>query len=589
MYYLPLKTKLRITQIKLFIAVFMACCFFQHSLRADAGYDSLVTVNYNTYTKQSLKYYELFKKAALEAESEKKYGAAEGFYRKLGVLANWLGDYDECTKFLLKSIELNKTYSSNRKGLAMSYSLLGFSMKNQNLKEGMAYMEKAIQIQEALNDSMELTSTYDNYGELLRYDGRLDSAIIFYNKSLNLKRKVNDINGIPFSLNKLGNAYRIKGKFDLAIAYLDTSQSIREELDNDFYFIENDIEYGQIYEDWGKFDIAINYFVKAYNRSQEIPYPKALKDCANRLSELYSKKNNFQKAFQYKNLYQHYKDSIENVSTQRTRDAMLMKYETVEKEKKIAEQEAKIVTAELAQRKRLNIIFIIVLVAIAIIITLAFIARYMAFMKEKAVQDGKLELQNEKVRLSRDLHDNIGAELTLIAAETDAISSLTTDEKVKQELKELRNYSTSAMHQLRETIWAIHDKEIDIEGFILKYKQFKMRLVQPYGIKAEYEKQIDNSDVIIKPSKVINLFRVCQEAVNNACKYSGASYLKTTFMLSGNLLSVKVKDNGKGFDLQSVRRGNGLENMKFRIEEIGGSIEFSSNESGTEILIRLPL
>ena len=586
---LPLKTKLKISQIKHLVAVFLACCFFQQNLQAVASYDSLVTVSYNTYTKHSLKYYDLFKQAAQDAEAEKKYGAAEGFYRKLGVLANWLGDYDECTKYLLKSVELNKTYSTNKKGLGMSYSLLGFIMKNQNLKEGLAYMEKAIEIQESLKDSMELTSTYDNYGELLRYDGRLDSAIVYYNKSLNLKRKVGDINGIPFSLNKLANAYRIKGKYELAIAYMDTSQSIREDLDNDFYFIENDIEYGQIYEDWEKYDIAIKYFKKAYNVSLETPYPKALKDCANRLSELYAKKSNYQKAFQYKKLYQHYKDSIENLSTKRTRDAMLMKYETVEKEKKIAEQEAKIVTAELAQRKRLNIIFIIVLVAIAIIITLAFIARYLALMKEKAVQDGKLELQNEKVRLSRDLHDNIGAELTLIAAETDAISSLTSDEKVRQELRELRNYSTSAMHQLRETIWAIHDKEIDIEGFILKYKQFKMRLIQPYKIKAEYEKQVNNPDVIIKPSKVINLFRVCQEAVNNACKYSGATSLKTTFMLNGNLLSVKVRDNGKGFDVQSVNRGNGLDNMKYRIEEVGGSIEFSSNETGTEILIRLPL
>ena len=72
-------------------------------------------------------------------------------------------------------------------------------------------------------------------------------------------------------------------------------------------------------------------------------------------------------------------------------------------------------------------------------------------LREKAVQNGKLEMQNEKIRLSRDLHDNIGAELTMIATESDNISLLVNDTRLKNELKSLRDYSTVARNHLGNT------------------------------------------------------------------------------------------------------------------------------------------
>ena len=114
-----------------------------------------------------------------------------------------------------------------------------------------------------------------------------------------------------------------------------------------------------------------------------------------------------------------------------------------------------------------------------------------------------------------------------------------------------------------------------------------MRITASSGIKAKYDSAIEENNYILKPSRVINLFRVCQEAVNNACKYSEATEILSAFVLNENSFEVIIKDNGNGFEVDQTKGGNGLHNMKSRIAEIGGDIVIKSSNKGTTISIKL--
>ncbi|WP_457618693.1 sensor histidine kinase [Lutibacter sp.] len=82
------------------------------------------------------------------------------------------------------------------------------------------------------------------------------------------------------------------------------------------------------------------------------------------------------------------------------------------------------------------------------------------------------------------------------------------------------------------------------------------------------------------------MFRVVQEAINNAIKYANASEIIININETNNRLIIEVKDNGIGFNLNSVDLGNGLENMQQRIEEINGNITiYSEINKGTSIII----
>jgi signal transduction histidine kinase len=76
-----------------------------------------------------------------------------------------------------------------------------------------------------------------------------------------------------------------------------------------------------------------------------------------------------------------------------------------------------------------------------------------------------------------------------------------------------------------------------------------------------------------------NIYLFCKEAINNAVKYSNATLLELTVKETNNNLEFSVSDNGKGFDAVLVRRGNGLENMQKRADEIGAKLVLQSKEN----------
>ena len=86
------------------------------------------------------------------------------------------------------------------------------------------------------------------------------------------------------------------------------------------------------------------------------------------------------------------------------------------------------------------------------------------------------------------------------------------------------------------------------------------------------------------------MFRVIQEATNNAIKHSQASSVKVSIQSENNMLMIVIKDNGRGFDQNKVSNGFGLSNMQLNIQEIGGeySLETESGQ-GTKIRVKFPL
>jgi len=83
----------------------------------------------------------------------------------------------------------------------------------------------------------------------------------------------------------------------------------------------------------------------------------------------------------------------------------------------------------------------------------------------------------------------------------------------------------------------------------------------------------------------MNIHRVIQEAIHNSLKYADASKIEVTISKNVSNLVLKISDNGKGFDLTSVKRGNGLNNMEKRIQNIGGEIDIKSSSAGTQICV----
>lgn len=198
------------------------------------------------------------------------------------------------------------------------------------------------------------------------------------------------------------------------------------------------------------------------------------------------------------------------------------------------------------------------------------------------------KIQTERERISRELHDNVGSQITNLITGIE-ISNLhvkkNQQDKALSLLQNLDSDARSAMTDLRETIWLLDKEEVQFEIFLEHLKGFIKRQERYLkGMKIEFKADV-NPHKILDPVQSMNLTRIIQEALNNARKYSEASTFKISFKQEGSKFNVILSDNGVGMETEdSHTRGNGIKNMHERAKEIGGSLVITSDKNSGTVL-----
>lgn len=195
--------------------------------------------------------------------------------------------------------------------------------------------------------------------------------------------------------------------------------------------------------------------------------------------------------------------------------------------------------------------------------------------------------EQERRRISADLHDNIGAYATAICADVENIA-LDGPEKTGIHLDSLQKHSKEIINSLRDTIWVLNRNEVTVKGISERMKDYVFKLRPSYGkIHFHIESDIRN-DRKLNSAAALNIFRVVQEALHNALKHSRAKniYLRIT---SDTALEVEVRDDGQGMGEADISGGNGLRNMQARAEESGMKLTVTHPiESGVSVLLTAP-
>lgn len=202
----------------------------------------------------------------------------------------------------------------------------------------------------------------------------------------------------------------------------------------------------------------------------------------------------------------------------------------------------------------------------------------------------KNSLLVEKERIARDLHDNVGAHLAFVVTNLTHIS----DQVEKQpklngrqwsdQLRTIVSYTREAVKLLRETIWAIHQESFTVEEFSERLNQYINRYVQETdGLHVDVL-VTGASGQRLTSTQVLNLFRIVQEALNNVIKHAGATQAMVRMQVgAGGRINLRVHDNGCGFTWANgvSEQHYGLQNMKTRAEELGGTFRVFADEGTT--------
>ena len=203
-------------------------------------------------------------------------------------------------------------------------------------------------------------------------------------------------------------------------------------------------------------------------------------------------------------------------------------------------------------------------------------------------------MEQERIRIARDLHDELGSSLTYISM---AISDLAQAkaagaDALAAKAEKISAFAVSTARTLDEIIWAINPRNDSLRSLLEYLTQYTREIFENTGIHCRFEIPDNLSEAPLPPDVRHNLFLVVKEALNNALKHAQATEISLQARQDGEQFEISVQDNGRGFnpaDLPATQQPKGLQNMRHRIESLGGRFTLETRPGqGTTLKLSKP-
>jgi signal transduction histidine kinase len=217
--------------------------------------------------------------------------------------------------------------------------------------------------------------------------------------------------------------------------------------------------------------------------------------------------------------------------------------------------------------------------------------RKMQMQLELLHQQRAVEL--ERSRIARDIHDDLGANLTQIALLSElAQTDLTQPAQARSHLEQIFTTAGALARQLDEIVWAITPSNDTVEQFASYVSKFAQDYLRVAGIRCRLEVPESLPRYPMSSAQRHDLFLAAKEALHNVVKHARADEVWLRLKIDRDALALEIEDNGKGLAERADAglRGHGLANMQNRLGHVGGTFERHSRPSlGTLVRLALPL
>jgi signal transduction histidine kinase len=523
---------------------------------------------------------------------------------KLSLVYGYQGKYEESSQSIFNALRIYEKLNMHDE-IAYHYAGMGYGMKYSDFPKALYYMQKGKNVAEKNNLKEVLKDIYNNYGVLKEINNELDSALYYYKRGLEIKKNLKDTVGIPYSISNIAGVYGLQKNYNKAREYFNLALQDRLKREDSIGIAENYTQIGEVYmaeEDWKN---AIPFIHKSIPISIKKEYRNLTQYNYKLLSDIYKTQKNTDSALYYFEQFVAVKDSVHNIKINEKIAALSIEFETEKKENEILQQRTQLAEKDLEVRRKNTWIF----GGFGLALVLGFLG-YLVYNQQKLKnrqlqKEGELKealarietqnkLQEQRLRISRDLHDNIGSQLTFIISSLDNLKFGFPDlkQKLNDKITGISSFTSQTIYELRDTIWAMNKSEISFEDLQTRITNFiNQARDASKGVSFSFEIEANkDSEYTFTSIQGMNIYRIIQEAVNNAIKYAEASQINVKVKTTDDTVSIKIVDNGKGFIEGQIIPGNGINNMKKRAHDIGGEVVVTSeNKKGTRVQLVFPI
>lgn len=530
----------------------------------------------------------------LSYEIAKKMGVPQKIALTLfnvGLCYKELGEYEKALKYYLTAYRLFERDSVYNPRI--HFYLGEMYLKMGNYKDAEYQSRLGIKKCKEFNHDYVIYNLYINLAKCLSQRNQIDSAKHLLNSTLQGLLKHTDENSIAICYNALGELYLSCKEYEKAYANFDNELQIQKKLNN---HSGQQLAYLNLAYCVAHTNPSNSVLIGNYVSEAEKLFPAITKN-DDLLLESYRKmaetneiiKNTIQSVKYYK-LYYALRDTLMNKEKLRLVYDLQTKYETEKKEKQIKSLELSGYIKSLQIKKR-NMYILLTVLLVVFVAIFAYLLMFKQQLKAKYDKEMAIKRTEEKerIRMAKDIHDDLGSGLSKINFLSELISR---DKSLSKEVSEnatsIAETAKRLVVNMRDLIWALDPENVTLEGLVARIREYAADYLEDVSVDLNLSTDKDIPALSIKRESHRELLMVVKESLNNIVKHSKANQVDLKISFANQVLSISIKDNGTGIP-ESARQGNGLKNMRNRIESIGGMFNLKTDSKGTLIEVVVPL
>lgn len=533
-----------------------------------------IRLNFLTLDEDVLKAENGFKQLLQDAKKGNYIENQLEIYNGFGIMYETRLMYDKATESYLKGLRISEKHNKKFATGYLLNNLALLKLKAKKYEEAKKDLERALVLSTETNESRLRLNVLNNLGLVTHEIQDFKGSVIHYKQTVTEAKKIGFPSGILAAYVNLSSSYLDNKQITEASKSADSALAIVQTYRDPLFLINAYLIRGMVSTEQKDFQTAekcidsVQFFLKTYND------PNFRKELIALQSKLASAQGNFKLAYKLERQYSSLADSIREVSNENEQMRLQTIYgkERLENELTDSKQRNKILRAKSELKSanyRFN--FLVILSVFLLVLAAIYIYNVQKSRKIKSVFSQKLieQIDEERSRISKDLHDDIGQSLAVVKSKlnlykTGKISQL---EGVDTEIGDILEQTRVLSHQLHPTAL----EKIGLERALLSIIE---KTQSATDMLCNFDFDLEGRIIDLETSSQI--YRIIQECISNTIKHAHASALKVSVEGKNGELIIQYRDNGIGISDSQDKLGLGLLTIRERTAIIGGRLDLKT-------------
>ncbi|AUD01646.1 ATP-binding protein [Spirosoma pollinicola] len=506
-----------------------------------------------------------FKQAAPFMLAHPNRRKAAVLYQNLGLIYETEKLYPQALTYFNRALTNDRLAKSSPQDISLDYqSMATVYVKQNRLPLAMTYYKKALPLLDSTRDIVFLINVYGNQANLHKELTHIDSSLYYYQKALRLNHSANNPLQELHLLAGLAETYNEMKQYEQAKTLLNQAHVLAKQ-----------------------HKVGLSEFRNIY------------RELANANLGLH----NYKAAIPWYDKYMQTKDSLSTLEAKALLEEYELKLRQAEASQKLAGKQRQIDRLE-QDRQRQNLWILIAALAGVVVVSGLVFAYLYARQRQLTAHNALLAAesahalaivqsqlqgqQSERLRIAKEMHDDLGASLTAIGLLSEVVKTRM-GTSTTSEVEKISTISADMITTMNEIIWSLNTKNDSLNGLIAYIRAYASEFIDNTDLHLLTQVNESPQEITIRGIDRRNVFLTVKEALHNVVKHAHATHVSLTIRPENARLFIEVSDDGQGFvPSERTRLRNGLGNMQHRMSESGGTCEIESSPGGTWVKITFP-